>query len=75
MVTAFNFGWGAREARIPSIAREGFTHATADSSYARTEDGLSLAIARCDYLVAREAYRVTNPSPLPLALGAGFGNG
>jgi hypothetical protein len=30
------------------------THARSDSSYAKTADGLSVAIARCDYLAKRE---------------------
>jgi len=29
------------------------THSVADSSYPATDDGLSLAIARCDYLEKR----------------------
>lgn len=32
----------------------GITHATSDSHYAHTSDGLSIAIARCNYL-ARKA--------------------
>lgn len=35
----------------------GLTHSRADSSYAHTEDGLSIAIARCNYLAR------TRPNP------------
>ena len=31
------------------------THCTADSAYTKTEDGLSIAVARCDYLARRAA--------------------
>lgn len=34
---------------------DGITHATSDSAYEKTSDGLSIAIARCDYLAKREA--------------------
>ena len=30
------------------------THSTSDSAYPMTEDGLSIAICRCDYLAKRE---------------------
>jgi hypothetical protein len=36
-----------------TVYQDGDTHATADSSYPRTEDGLSLAKARTDYLNKR----------------------
>jgi hypothetical protein len=36
---------------------QGVTHSKADSSYAHTEDGLSIAIARCKYLDKRSNYR------------------
>jgi hypothetical protein len=38
-----------------TVYRGGPTHSTPDSSYARTPDGLSIAIARCDYLAKRAA--------------------
>lgn len=38
-----------------TVFRSGVTHSTSDSSYARTEDGYSLAVARCDYLAKRGA--------------------
>lgn len=33
-----------------TVYAQGLTHSVPDSSYAPTEDGKSLAIARCDYL-------------------------
>jgi len=30
------------------------THSTADSSYVNTEDGLSIAIARCNYIAKKQ---------------------
>jgi len=33
----------------------GITHSKPDSSYAKDDDGLSLAIARCDYLARSKA--------------------
>jgi hypothetical protein len=36
-----------------TVYRSGVTHSKADSSYAFSEDGLSLAIARAKYLDAR----------------------
>jgi hypothetical protein len=32
----------------------GVTHSTSDSAYERNDDGLSIAIARCDYLAKRD---------------------
>jgi hypothetical protein len=36
-----------------TVYRNGATHARADSSYPRTDDGLSIAKARMDYLGKR----------------------
>lgn len=36
-----------------TVYRQGATHSTADSSYPRTPDGRSLAIARADYLARK----------------------
>ncbi len=36
-----------------TVYESDITHSTADSSYPSTEDGLSLAIARCNYLNSR----------------------
>ena len=32
------------------VYKAGITHSVSDSAYEQTEDGLSIAIARCDYL-------------------------
>lgn len=42
--------WVARERGAYVVYRNGPTHSTSDSAYARTDDGLSIAKARCDYL-------------------------
>ena len=44
-----------RAAAAYVVFRVGFTHSTADSAYAITSDGLSIARARCDYLAGRAA--------------------
>lgn len=36
-----------------TVYRCGITHSTPDSSYDKTPDGLSIAVARCDYLAQR----------------------
>ena len=33
-----------------TVMIKGITHSTSESSYTRTDDGLSIAIARCNYL-------------------------
>lgn len=38
-----------------TVYEEGITHSEPDSSYAHNEDGLSIAIARCNYLAKRTA--------------------
>ena len=40
-----------------TVYRNGITHATPDSSYALTPDGLSIAIARAQYLANRSRTR------------------
>lgn len=45
--------WVLREKGRYSVLRSGLTHSTSDSAYARNEDGLSIAKARCDYLAQR----------------------
>jgi hypothetical protein len=42
--------WVGREHKAYTVYKTGVTHSTSDSSYARTKDGLSIAIARCNYL-------------------------
>ena len=46
-----------REAGVYWVFKTGVTHSTSDSSYTLDDDGLSLAIARCDYLAGREIAR------------------
>lgn len=51
--------WVAREAsnKPPAyiVYKTGITHSTPDSGYPLNPDGLSIAIARCDYLAKRAA--------------------
>lgn len=53
--------WVGRQSQGYTVFRDGLTHATSDSTYPRDADGLSLAIARCDYLAksAKPARTVT----------------
>lgn len=44
-----------------TVYRAGITHSTSDSSYAFTEDGLSLAKARVDYLARRHNQETIGP--------------
>lgn len=43
-----------REKDRYTVLVNGITHATSDSSYALNSDGLSIAIARCNYLNKRK---------------------
>ena len=45
--------WVARQKGTYVVYRVGVTHSTSDSAYAKTPDGLSIAIARCNYLAGR----------------------
>lgn len=47
--------WVGREKHRYVVYRNGTVAAQSDSAYERTEDGLSIAIARCDYLGKRKA--------------------
>lgn len=47
--------WVAREHRCYVVYAAGITHSISDSAYAKTPDGLSIAIARCNYLAKRAA--------------------
>lgn len=49
--------WVCRDTRqnVHIVFKNGVTHATSDSCYPLTSDGLSLAIARCNYLASRKA--------------------
>lgn len=42
--------WVCRERSAYTVYRVGVTHSTGDSSYPKTDDGLSIAIARAKYL-------------------------
>ena len=37
-----------------TVYRSGVTHSTADSAYSKDADGISIAIARCEYLATRD---------------------
>lgn len=47
--------WVREDNAAYTVYKNGSVCATADSSYAATDDGLSLAIYRCDYLAKRAA--------------------
>lgn len=38
-----------------TVFKTGLTHSVSDSAYAHTPDGLSIAIARCNYLAKKES--------------------
>ena len=42
--------WVLDDKKCYMVLRVGVTHSTSDSAYPRTPDGLSIAIARCNYL-------------------------
>ena len=42
--------WVLDDKKAYIVLRASLTHSTSDSAYPRTPDGLSIAIARCDYL-------------------------
>lgn len=42
--------WVARDRKAYVVFRNGFIYSASDSAYEKTPDGLSIAIARCDYL-------------------------
>ena len=39
------------------VMTAGITHSASDSAYTRDPDGLSIAVARCNYLARRDAER------------------
>ena len=53
--------WVAREQAAYTVYRVGATHSTSDSSYAKTPDGLTIAIARCNYLAQRTTTATLEP--------------
>ena len=42
--------WVSRDRASYTVWKNGVTHSTSDSAYPKTPDGLSIAIARCNYL-------------------------
>lgn len=49
--------WVGRTKSGYVVFRSGVTHSTSDSAYELNADGLSIAIARCDYL-ARHSVKI-----------------
>ena len=49
--------WVGRERNSYTVYKNQVTHAVSDSAYPKTADGLSIAIARCDYLGRQEISR------------------
>lgn len=47
--------WVLDTRKAYEVLRNGPTHATVDSAYRRDPDGLSIAVARCDYLAKAAA--------------------
>lgn len=47
--------WVRRDRKSYTVFRTGVTHSVSDSAYKKTADGLSIAIARCNYLAKRAA--------------------
>lgn len=50
--------WVGRNKSDYTVYRSGITHSVSDSAYHKSPDGLSIAIARCDYLAKRAAKAV-----------------
>lgn len=55
--------WVGRERNAYTVFKNVGTHSVSDSAYHKTEDGLSIAIARCDYLAKRAHYKPVSPTP------------
>lgn len=45
--------WVLDTGKAYAVMVQGVTYSTSDSAYPRTPDGLSIAVARCNYLAAR----------------------
>ena len=54
--------WVAKERSAYTVYKSRLTHSVSDSSYQRDADGLSLAIARCDYLAKYSKHKVSKVS-------------
>lgn len=50
--------WVCDDRDAYTVFRNGNVCSTSDSSYAHDDDGLSIAIARCNYLARREATKL-----------------
>jgi len=46
--------WVLDTGKTYAVMQNGVTHSTSDSEYPRNKNGLSIAIARCDYLARRK---------------------
>lgn len=51
--------WVARERAAYVVYKQGVTHSVSDSAYNKDADGLSITIARCDYLARRVNQQTT----------------
>lgn len=49
------FAWVLSEKTVYTVLCKGITNSVSDSSYAKTEDGLSIANARAKYLEKRKS--------------------
>lgn len=47
--------WVLDTGKAYAVMAIGITHSTTDSAYERSNDGLSIAIARCNYLAKQAA--------------------
>ena len=47
--------WVLDTGKVYAVMCTGFTHSVTDSAYTRDSDGLSIAIARANYLAKRKA--------------------
>ena len=45
--------WVLDTGKAYAVMVQGVTHSASDSAYERTADGLSIAVARCNYLAAK----------------------
>ncbi len=46
--------WVLDTGKSYAVMAAGSTHSVSDSAYPRTDDGLSIAIMRCNYLASRD---------------------
>ena len=62
--------WVSRERDRYTVWRNRVTHAVSDSSYRKNRDGLSIAVARCDYLSRAASKSSSAAVHLGVATGA-----